>query len=71
MGVEARDGTEPLNVIEAFGHMGWMPDPELYPIIEEQVPLYGRTKIDLLVSRVAVEIKALGSFGDDARKYTG
>jgi len=40
-------------------------------IINEQVPLYGRTKIDLLVGRVAVEIKALGSFGDDARKYRG
>jgi hypothetical protein len=43
----------------------------LCPTIEEQVPLYGRTKIDLLVGRVAVEIKALGSFGDDARKYSG
>jgi len=40
------------------------------PIIKEQVPLYGRSKIDLLVGRVAVEIKALGSFGDDARKYS-
>ena len=30
LGVEARDGTEPLNVIEAFGHMGWMPDPEKF-----------------------------------------
>ena len=42
----------------------------IFPIIKEQVPLYGRTKIDLLVGRVAVEIKALGSFGDDARKYS-
>ncbi len=41
------------------------------PIMKEQVPLYGRAKIDLLVGRVAVEIKALGSFGDDARKYSG
>ena len=40
------------------------------PIIKEQVPLYGRAKIDLLVGRVAVEIKALGSFGDDAGKYS-
>jgi hypothetical protein len=40
------------------------------PIMQEQVPLYGRAKIDLLVGRVAVEIKALGSFGDDARKYS-
>jgi hypothetical protein len=43
----------------------------IFPIIKEQVPLYGRTKIDLMVGRVAVEIKALGSFGDDARKYSG
>lgn len=42
----------------------------LCPTIEEQVPLYGRTKIDLLVGRVAIEIKALGFFGDDARKYS-
>jgi len=35
------------------------------------VPLYGRVKIDLLVGRVAIEIKALGSFGDDAKKYSG
>jgi hypothetical protein len=41
------------------------------PVMKEQVPLYGRIKIDLLVGRVAVEIKALGSFGDDARKYSG
>jgi hypothetical protein len=41
------------------------------PIMKEQVPLYGRTKIDLLVGRAAVEIKALGSFGDDAKKYSG
>ena len=43
----------------------------ILPNIREQVPLYGRTKIDLLVGGVAVEIKALGSFGDDARKYSG
>ena len=41
------------------------------PIIKEQVTLYGRATIDLLVGRVAVEIKALGSFGGDARKYSG
>lgn len=41
----------------------------LSPKVEEQVPLYGRTKIDLLVGRVAIEIKALGAFGDDAEKY--
>jgi len=39
--------------------------------IEEEVPLHGRAKVDLLVGRVAIEIKALGSFGDDARKYSG
>ena len=42
----------------------------LSPIIKEQVPLYGRAKIDLLVGTVAIEIKAAGSFGDDARKYS-
>ncbi len=35
------------------------------------MPLYGRIKIDLLVDRVAIEIKVLGSFGDDAEKYGG
>ena len=43
----------------------------ILPSIAEQVPLYGRVKIDLLVGRVAIEIKALGSFGDDAKKYSG
>ena len=43
----------------------------ILPGIGEQVPLYGRVKIDLLVGRVAIEIKALGSFGDDAKKYSG
>ena len=43
----------------------------IFPIIREQVPLSGRAKIDLMVGRVAVEIKALGSFGDDAKKYSG
>lgn len=41
----------------------------LSPHVEEQVPLDGRAKIDLLVGKVVVEIKALGSFGDDAAKY--
>ena len=41
----------------------------LSPMIKEQVSLYGRTKIDLLVGRVAIEIKALGSFGSDDIKY--
>jgi hypothetical protein len=43
----------------------------LTPKIEEQVPLYGRTKVDLLVDKVAIEIKALGIFGNDLRKYSG
>lgn len=42
----------------------------IFPVIKEQVSLYGRSKVDLLVGRVAVEIKALGSFGDDAKKYS-
>jgi hypothetical protein len=43
----------------------------LSPVIEGQVSLHGRAKIDLLVGRVAVEIKAAGSFGNDAKKYSG
>jgi hypothetical protein len=42
----------------------------LFPLIEEQVTLHRRAKIDLLVGRVAVEIKLAGSFGDDAMKYS-
>ena len=30
LGVEAKDGTEPLNVIDAFSHMGWQPNPEQF-----------------------------------------
>jgi len=41
----------------------------LSPIIREQVYLYGRARIDLLVGKVAIEIKALGSFGSDIEKY--
>ncbi|MGB7581887.1 MAG: hypothetical protein WBL85_05510 [Sedimentisphaerales bacterium] len=41
----------------------------LSTLVKEQVPLYGRAKVDLLVGNVAIEIKALGSFGDDAEKY--
>ncbi|HYA42973.1 MAG TPA: hypothetical protein VEF34_16835 [Syntrophobacteraceae bacterium] len=38
----------------------------------EQVPLQGRVKIDLLVDRIAIEIKARGSFSkNDALKYAG
>jgi len=39
-------------------------------IVKEQVPLCGRTRVDLLVGNVAIEIKALGSFGNDAKKYS-
>lgn len=41
----------------------------LTPIVSEQVPLFGRARIDLVVGRVAIEIKALGSFGNDTEKY--
>ena len=30
LGVENKDGTEPLNVIDAFSMMGWQPDPEQF-----------------------------------------
>jgi hypothetical protein len=43
----------------------------LAPAVDEQVRLYGRTKVDLLVGRVAIEIKALGIVGKNARKYSG
>jgi hypothetical protein len=42
----------------------------LSPKVKEQESLYGRVKIDLLVDKVAIEIKALGSFGNDAKKYS-
>ena len=37
--------------------------------VKEQFPLRGRAKADLLVGRVAIEIKAAGFFGDDSEKY--
>lgn len=37
----------------------------LAPPIEEQVPFRGRARIDLLVGRVALEIKSSGFFGPD------
>ncbi len=37
--------------------------------MEEQVALLGRAKIDLRVGRVAIEIKARGSFGRGDGKY--
>jgi hypothetical protein len=42
----------------------------IVPAIEEQVPLYGRAKVDLLVGKVAIEVKALGIFGNESRKYS-
>ena len=45
-------------------------DLEIAPDIEEQVTLHGRIKVDLLLGKLAIEIKALGIFGkDDAVKY--
>lgn len=41
------------------------------PNITEQVSLQGRAKIDLLVGNAAIEVKSLGSFGTDDKKYIG
>lgn len=41
----------------------------LTPTIKEQVPLHGRIKVDMLVGKVAIEIKALGIFGNVGQKY--
>jgi hypothetical protein len=41
------------------------------PQMQEQVPLDGRKKIDLLVGRTAIELKARGSFGAGDSKYCG
>jgi len=38
--------------------------------VNEQVSFLGRAKIDLLVGRIAVEIKARGSFGRSDNKYS-
>jgi len=42
----------------------------LSPTIQGQVTLEGRVKIDLLIGRMAVEVKAAGSFGDQDKKYS-
>jgi hypothetical protein len=42
---------------------------DLNPIINEQVTLFGRVKIDLVIGKIALEIKALGFFGNDMEKY--
>lgn len=42
----------------------------LYPNIKEQESLGGRIKIDLLVGKVAIEVKVAGSFGNDDKKYS-
>jgi len=41
------------------------------PAMEEQVRLRGRVKVDMLVGKAAIEVKALGIFGNDAQKYSG
>ena len=41
----------------------------LHPEMEDQVPLFGRAKIDLRVGKVAIELKARGSFGTGDSKY--
>jgi hypothetical protein len=41
------------------------------PNIEEQVKLHGRTKIDLLVGKAAIEIKASGIFSARSKKASG
>jgi hypothetical protein len=37
--------------------------------VEEQVQLKGRARVDLLVGKVAIEIKSLGIFKNDEQKY--
>lgn len=39
------------------------------PAIEEQAPLVGRARIDLIIGKAAVEIKAGGSYGSGDSKY--
>src|ERR1035441_3641090 len=41
----------------------------LYPSVQEQVPLSGRARIDMLVGKVAIELKVRGSFGAGDSKY--
>ncbi len=41
-----------------------------HPEIRDQVSLGGRARIDLLVGRAAIELKARGSFGDSDSKYS-
>ena len=42
-----------------------------YPTVEDQVPLYGRVKIDMLIGKIAIEVKGAGSFGKaDDKKYS-
>jgi hypothetical protein len=37
--------------------------------IEEQVSIGGRARVDLVVGRVAIEIKAAGFFGNEGHRY--
>ena len=49
LGVEAKDGTEPFNLIDIFAEMGWIPDPDkwdgemLAKIGEDECPLCKET----------------------------
>lgn len=41
----------------------------IIPTVKEQEPLNGRARVDLLVDKVAIEIKSLGIFKNDEQKY--
>src|ERR1035438_5487906 len=41
----------------------------LHPPMQEQVPLSGRARIDMLVGKAAIELKVRGSFGAGDSKY--
>lgn len=43
----------------------------LAPDFEEQVPITGRARVDLTFGKVAIELKAGGSFGAGDEKYRG
>jgi hypothetical protein len=43
----------------------------IYPTIKEQQPVEGRVKVDLLIGKIALEVKVAGSFGHkDVEKYS-
>lgn len=41
-----------------------------HPTLSEQVSLYGRVKIDMLIGNIAIEVKKAGSFGGSDSKYS-